>query len=224
MTTVSSTNSAAAAAGMASSLGTKSIVETQEQFLTLLVTQLRNQDPMNPMDNAGITSQLAQLSTVSGIEKLNQTVLALTGQLDVSQSMQASNLIGRHVLVPGESIKLGETGVATPFGIDLMSNAASVKVEILDAAGNPVRTFEMGPQNVDVISMQWDGMTDAGSQAVAGKYALRVTALDSAGAGVAAEPLQYGQVQSVAYSAEGMKMDLGLSGRYALTDLRKVMN
>lgn len=224
MTSISSIGSVSTSAGTASSLGASSIVETQDQFLTLLVTQLRNQDPLNPMDNEGITSQLAQLSTVSGIEKLNQTVLALTGQLDVSQSMQASNLIGRNVLVPGEAIKLGETGVATPFGIDLMSDAASVKVEILDAAGNPARTYEMGPQNVDVISMQWDGLTDGGSQAAAGKYTLKVTALDAAGSAVAAEALQYGQVQSVAYSAEGMKMDLGLTGRYVLTDLRKVMN
>lgn len=108
MTIINPTSGASSLSGGASSLGTSSIAETQEQFLTLLVTQLRNQDPLNPMDNAGITSQLAQLSTVSGIEKLNQTVLALTGQLDVSQSMQASNLIGRHVLVPGEAIKLGE--------------------------------------------------------------------------------------------------------------------
>ena len=151
MTSISSSGSVSTSAGTASSLGASSIVETQDQFLTLLVTQLRNQDPLNPMDNEGITSQLAQLSTVSGIEKLNQTVLALTGQLDVSQSMQASNLIGRNVLVPGEAIKLGETGVATPFGIDLMSDAASVKVEILDAAGNPARTYEMGPQNVDAM-------------------------------------------------------------------------
>lgn len=224
MTIINPTSGASSLSGGASSLGTSSIAETQEQFLTLLVTQLRNQDPLNPMDNAGITSQLAQLSTVSGIEKLNQTVLALTGQLDVSQSMQASSLIGRHVLVPGEAIKLGDSGVATPFGVDLMGAAASLKVEIVDAAGNPVRTFDLGPQNVDVISMQWDGLGDNGTQAPAGKYTVRVTALDAANSSVPAEALQYGQVQSVSYSTEGMKMDLGLTGRYALTDLRKVMN
>ncbi|MFV9473393.1 flagellar hook capping FlgD N-terminal domain-containing protein [Advenella sp. RU8] len=224
MTTINPTSSTSSLAGSASSLGSTSIAETQEQFLTLLVTQLRNQDPLNPMDNAGITSQLAQLSTVSGIEKLNQTVLALTGQLDVSQSMQASNLIGKNVLVPGDTIKLGESGMATPFGVDLMGAAASMKVEIIDAAGNPVRTFDMGPQNVDVISMQWDGLGDNGTQAPAGKYTVRVTALDAANSAVPAEALQYGQVQSISYSTEGMKMDLGLTGRYALTDLRKVMN
>ncbi|MFA5702048.1 MAG: flagellar hook capping FlgD N-terminal domain-containing protein [Advenella sp.] len=224
MTTINPTSSAGSLAGSASGLGTTSIAETQEQFLTLLVTQLRNQDPLNPMDNAGITSQLAQLSTVSGIEKLNQTVLALTGQLDVSQSMQASNLIGKNVLVPGEAIKLGESGVATPFGVDLMGAASSLKVEIMDAAGNPVRTFDLGAQNVDVISMQWDGLGDNGTQAPAGKYTVRVTALDAANSAVPAEALQYGQVQSISYSTEGMRMDLGLTGRYALADLRKVMN
>src|SRR5690606_32814066 len=77
-----------------------STAATQEQFLTLLVTQLQNQDPLNPMDNAEVTSQIAQLSTVNGINQLNNTLLALSGQMDLSQSMQAANLIGKEVLVP----------------------------------------------------------------------------------------------------------------------------
>ncbi|HLT99229.1 MAG TPA: flagellar hook capping FlgD N-terminal domain-containing protein, partial [Burkholderiaceae bacterium] len=87
MTTVSSVTSAAAQniAGT-----TELLADTQERFMTMLITQLKNQDPMNPMDNAQITSQVAQLSTVTGINQLNQTLLALAGQLDVSQSMQAA--------------------------------------------------------------------------------------------------------------------------------------
>src|SRR5690606_7689484 len=87
---------------------TQSLMDsTQDRFLTLLVTQLRNQDPLNPMDNAEVTSQIAQLSTVNGINQLNNTLLALSGQMNVSQSMQAANLIGKAVLVPGDKIRLG---------------------------------------------------------------------------------------------------------------------
>src|SRR3546814_2899717 len=97
--------------------------DTQNQFLSLLVTQLQNQDPLNPMDNAEVTSQIAQLSTVNGITQLNNTLLALTGQMDVSQSMQAANLIGKGVLVPGTKVALGSDPddptikQATPFEI-----------------------------------------------------------------------------------------------------------
>src|SRR3546814_1667878 len=92
--------------------GTNSLMgDTQDRFLTLLVTQLQNQDPLNPMDNAQVTSQIAQLSTVNGINQLNTTLLALSGQMDVSQSMQADGLIGKEVLVPGSKSSLGgETG------------------------------------------------------------------------------------------------------------------
>src|SRR5690606_21641258 len=72
--------------------------EAQDRFMTLLVTQMKNQDPLNPMDNAQVTSQLAQLSTVTGIDKLNNTMEALIGSVQSSQSMQASSMIGRVVL------------------------------------------------------------------------------------------------------------------------------
>src|SRR3546814_4518302 len=100
--------------------------DTQDRFLTLLVTQLQNQDPLNPMDNAQVTSQIAQLSTVNGINQLNNTLLALSGQMDVSQSMPDAALIGKDVLVPGTKISLGgEPGakVAPPYGVDLISPA-----------------------------------------------------------------------------------------------------
>src|SRR5690625_751430 len=83
------------------------IEETQDRFLTLLITQLRNQDPLDPMDNSEITSQLAQLSTVQGINQLNETLLTVSGQMDVSQSMQSSMLLVRDVLVHGDLVLLG---------------------------------------------------------------------------------------------------------------------
>src|SRR3546814_11805675 len=91
--------------------------DTQDRFLTLLVTQLQNQDPLNPMDNAQVTSQIAQLSTVNGINQLKTTLLALSGQMDVSQSMPAAGLTGKEVLVRGSKISLGgEHGVRRTGG------------------------------------------------------------------------------------------------------------
>src|SRR5690606_27422467 len=146
-TSYTDTNSAALDAANAS---TQSLMEsTQDRFLTLLVTQLRNQDPLNPMDNAEVTSQIAQLSTVTGINQLNNTWLARSGQMNVSQSMQPANLIGKAVLVPGDKIRLGSDPAdpgskeTTPFGVDLLAPAATVTAHIVDAAGQVVRQLEI---------------------------------------------------------------------------------
>ena len=204
---------------------------TQSQFLTLLVTQLQNQDPLNPMDNAEVTSQIAQLSTVNGINQLNNTLLALSGQMDMSQSMQAANLIGKDVLVPGEKISLGSTEedgvrspVATPFGVDLISDAAKMVVTILDASGKAVRQIELeGPHSAGVFSMHWDGKDDSGLPVGDGAYTVQVAAMDADGEPVASEALRSGRVSSVAYASTGLQLELGLAGTYSLFDIRKIM-
>lgn len=204
---------------------------TQSQFLTLLVTQLQNQDPLNPMDNAEVTSQIAQLSTVNGINQLNNTLRALSGQVDMSQSMQAANLIGKEVLVPGEKISLGSTDVdgvktpaATPFGVDLISDAAKMVVTIQDASGKAVRQIELeGPHTAGVFSMQWDGNDDAGLPVGDGAYSVKVAAMDIEGNLVASEALRSGKVSSVAYASTGLQLELGLAGNYSLFDIRKIM-
>lgn len=223
-------NSAAAAATGQANAVTQSLMDsTQDRFLTLLVTQLRNQDPLNPMDNAEVTSQIAQLSTVNGITQLNNTLLALSGQMDVSQSMQAAGLIGKSVLVPGEKIRLGSdpanptAKVATPFGIDLLSDATSVKAHISDAAGQVVRSVDLGELKAGVHSFQWDGKGNGGAELQDGAYTLRIEALDADEKKVAAQALEYGNVSSVAYSSSGLRIDLGAAGTYSLLDIRKIM-
>ncbi|MYN11636.1 flagellar basal body rod modification protein [Pusillimonas sp. TS35] len=227
MSTITQANTATGAALAAADANTKSLMgDTQDRFLTLLVTQLQNQDPLNPMDNAQVTSQIAQLSTVNGINQLNNTLLALSGQMDVSQSMQAANLIGKGVLVPGAKVSLGgETGAkeATPFGVDVMSPAKQVIVTVLNSAGEAVRRMELGPKSAGVLSLQWDGKSDAGVELPNGAYTLKVEATNNDGQPVLAEALTYGQVASVAYSSSGLQLDLGLTGMRSLLDIRKIM-
>lgn len=223
MTTVQSAT-AAAAHNLAANQNL--LADTQERFLTLLVTQLRNQDPLNPMDNDQITSQVAQLSTVTGINQLNQTLLALSGQLDVSQSMQAANLIGKEILVPGTDVRVG-TGEAgthvTHFGMELLSPAAGVRVNILDGSGKAVRTLELDAHQAGVYSLQWDGTDSTGATVPDGRYSVQVTAFDFNDAPVAAGSLTSGKVTSVASSSGGVKLDLGLAGSFLLDDVRKIM-
>ncbi len=133
------TNSAAALfaslnASSSSAANTSTAADTQDRFLKLLVTQMQNQDPLNPMDNAQVTSQMAQLSTVTGIDKLNVTLQALSDSMASNQSVQAATtMIGHGVLVPGSGVDLsGGTGLG---GIDLAQSANEVDIAIHDQAG-----------------------------------------------------------------------------------------
>ncbi|MGE8639977.1 MAG: FlgD immunoglobulin-like domain containing protein, partial [Achromobacter sp.] len=200
-----------------------------DQFLKLLVTQLQNQDPLNPMQNAELTSQLAQISTVEGITNLKNTMLAISGQIDVSQSMNAVAMIGKGVLIPGSKVKVGVDGdnaaerVVTPYGLDLQGDAQKVQVRISDSNGAVVRTIEMGEQKTGVYTLNWDGKNDSGVALDAGAYTVSVLATDGDGKKVNAEVLSYGQVKSVAYSTNGLRLDLGLDGQTSMLDVRKVI-
>ncbi len=219
---VSSSNAAGQALAATGAGQAGLISDTQNRFLTLLVTQLQNQDPLNPMDNAEVTSQIAQLSTVNGINQLNETLLALSGQLDMSQAMQASALIGRDVLVPGDKIALGN-GVATPAGIDLVSPATDVNVSVVDRSGRVLRTYELGAQPAGIVSVHWDGLDETGAVAPDGAYALRVNAVNADGKPVPAGTLTYANVAAVDYSSTGVQLDLGIAGKAVIQDIRKVL-
>lgn len=206
------------------------IEETQDRFLTLLITQLRNQDPLDPMDNSQITTQLAQLSTVQGINQLNETLLEISGQMDVSQSMQAAMLVGKEVLVPGDKVLLGSdpdnanVKTATPFGIDLISSAEKTKVNIYDKSGKRVRTLSLEDNlGVGIYDVHWDGRDDAGLVLPDGSYQIEVVATTADDVKVSAETLSYGKVNHVAYGAAGLEIDLGLAGKYSLYDIRQIM-
>src|SRR5690606_19198695 len=230
MTTVNNTpDPTALALAQTAANSASSAQGLQDRFLTLLVTQLKNQDPLNPMENAELTSQLAQISTVEGINNLKNTLLAISGQIDVSQSMNAVAMIGKGVLIPGNKISLGtdvsdpSKRVATPFGVDVQGDAAKVTVKIVDASGAVVRTIELGEQDAGVLTLDWDGTNDGGQPLVDGKYTVNVVATDADGKKVKAEALTYGQVKSVAYSTEGLRLDLGLAGQISVLDVRKVL-
>lgn len=227
------TNSAAATAATSAAVSqaqssTKSLLaDTQDRFLELLVTQLKNQDPLDPMDNAEMTSQVAQLSTVNGINQLNNTLLALAGQMDVSQSMQAATLIGKQVLVPGSKIALGGEGdsrTATPFGVDIISPSTSVKVTILNASGQAVKTMDLGPQSPGVMALQWDGKGDGGVDLADGAYTIKAEAVGANQQPVGVNVLMSGKVGSVVTTNEGPKLDLGLAGKFSLLDIKQIMS
>jgi flagellar basal-body rod modification protein FlgD len=140
--------------------------DSEQRFLKLLVTQLNNQDPLNPMQNAELTSQLAQMSTVSGIEKLNTTLSGLVNQTGSNQVLQSASLIGYNVLSPGDVLTTkkpedGKDPATQAFAVELPGTAANVDIKIVDASGNVVRTINAGSMKEGVNAVTWDGKDDA---------------------------------------------------------------
>lgn len=196
----------------------------QDSFMTLLVAQLRNQDPMNPMENAEMTSQLAQINTVSGIETLNQTLAGINGQLDTSQVLQAAGMIGKGVLVEGNRVLVGEEGATTPFGIELPQAADEVRITIRNASGEVVRSFEPFSMDAGVESFTWDGTMNDDTRVPEGAYSVSVTA-SANGEGVVVSALNYALVSGVSLDAQGAPMlDLGgIAEPVSLTDIRQIL-
>jgi flagellar basal-body rod modification protein FlgD len=195
--------------------------DSEKRFLKLLVTQLNNQDPLNPLDNAQLTSQLAQMSTVSGIEKLNSAFQSLLAQSGAGQVLQSASLIGRSVLVPGRELAL-QPGVDMPFAVEVVGSAETVKVGITNAAGEVVRTLDLGALPPGVKTLTWDGKADNGAPGAAGTYTLSAGALGG-GLVVAATALTYGKVTSVAQQGNGVSLDLGAGRKASLSDVKLIL-
>jgi flagellar basal-body rod modification protein FlgD len=201
----------------------------EDKFLKLLVTQLKNQDPLNPLDNAALTSQLAQLSTVTGINKINATLESLRGDIASSQSSNAISLIGKGVLVEGKGIILssttgpdGKTSSASVFGIDLPSTAQSVAIQIKDSAGKVVRNLSLTNAEAGSYPITWDGSTDDGTTvAPDGHYTFSVSAT-TGGSQLSVTPLQLTTVSSVSTGGGVIKLNTSL-GHFSIGDIKEVL-
>lgn len=197
-----------------------SMSETQDRFLKLLVTQVRNQDPLNPMDQAEMTSQIAQINTVNGIEKLNTTMASLVGSYQSAESMQAAAMIGKHVLVDGNGLELTSAGGIG--GYELTTAAEKLKVTIKDGNGLVVRTLEDSDLEAGPGNFFWDGKNDAGAAVAAGSYRFEIEATE-ADKTVGSKPLTIGTVNAVSRSAKGFELDLGALGAVAFDEIRQIL-
>ena len=183
------TTASAIATGTSASTSSSSSQNLAQTFLQLLVAEMNNQDPLNPVDNSQLTTQMAQISTVTGINNLNTSVTNLMTQLQQSASIQSAQLTGHSVMVAGNALPLnastsstGATSVSGIAGYNLASAASNVTVKISDANGTTVRTLQLGAQSAGFQDFTWDGTTDAGTTAAAGSYSFSVSATSSAGA------------------------------------------
>jgi flagellar basal-body rod modification protein FlgD len=184
-----------------------------DRFLKLLVAQMQNQDPLNPMDNAQVTSQMAQINTVTGIERLNTTIEGLSSQFTQLQAMQGASLVGRDVIVEGNVLDI-EEGVGQG-GFELTSAADNVKVEILSPSGQVVETMNLGAQSAGMHSFNWT----AGTATNESGLRFRVTSTVGA-ANTVATPLMRDRVDAVSTSGTGFNLELALAGSVAYADIK----
>jgi len=146
----------------------------QERFMALLVAQLKNQDPMAPMDNAQVTSQMAQLNTVTGISDMNKTMEKMAAGLAGNQTVQATGMLGRTVMMEGNSLTLKDA--KANGALELKQAADKVTVNVKDRAGNVVQSLDMGAQSKGVLEFDWDGKNADGKTVADGRYSFEVIA------------------------------------------------
>ena len=147
----------------------------QDAFLELMVAQLNNQDPLNPQENGEFIAQLAQFSTVEGIENLNNTVDSMSTSLQSSQALQASALVGRKVHVLSDKTYLAPEGEITGT-IKLDSSTTNLTLNISNGAGVLVDQIEMGSQVAGDIRFEWGGQDADGVPYPAGDYFFNASA------------------------------------------------
>lgn len=193
-----------------------------DKFMTLLVTQLKNQDPLNPLDNAQVTSQLAQLSTVTGVNKLNTTLESLKSSYQSSEAMQATSLINHGVLAPGSQITLA--GGKAVFGVDLATAADTVQIDVKNSSGAVVHSIAMKGVDVGTLPLVWDGKLDDGTTvAPDGNYTFSVTATTGGQPLKDATALTFGTVASVSTGSAGVKLNVPAIGQLTMADIKQVL-
>lgn len=242
MTVVDTSKSAppAAAAGVAGpapgAAATDTAAGTEDRFLKLLVAQMRNQDPLNPLDNAQVTSQLAQINTVRGIEQLNASVSKMAAASGTVTPVSAVGLLGRQVLVPADSVDwAGAKATASGsdpgapansplrLGYQLPAAARTVRVELVDAAGRVVFTHEAANPQSGVAMFEWNGTGTGGAEVPAGSYRLRASALGHDGAALAVEALAPARVTAVSQAGDGTRVELGSRAAQPASAIRAVL-
>jgi len=195
----------------------------QEEFLKLMTTQLNNQDPLKPMEGGEFFSQIAQFSSVAGIQELQKSFEQVASAMLSNQALQASAMVGRTVLIPAAEAELKEGG-NIQGSIELPSSTSALAVGIYDTAGQLVRQITMGPQQGGNVGFNWNGLMDSGEIAPAGRYQIKaITQVD--GEPFAAETFVAAKVDSVILGRFGQEvtLNLGAMGQLGLSDVKQIL-
>ncbi|MGH8612061.1 MAG: flagellar hook assembly protein FlgD [Gammaproteobacteria bacterium] len=195
----------------------------QNDFLELMLAQVRHQDPFKPMQNGEFLAQMAQFSTVSGIQEMQDSLTQLGESLYANQALQASGLVGHSVVLPSSSGLLPEEGSLKGF-LELPAGTSKVVVNVLDEAGSVIRTIDLGAQSAGMAEFVWDGKDSGGQQMPAAAYRIQAQAAQD-GKMVAVNTLLSAKVEGVtiATGTGGLVLNLSDGSRADFKDVRQIM-
>lgn len=175
----------------------------KDAFLKLLVTQMQNQDPLNPMEGVEFTEQLAQFTEVEQLYQLNDSFGSITAALQTQANYQAIYLVGKDVKAINSSLLIEDEKVSQASFI-LGEAAAEVYVNIYDEDGQLVRTLDMGAKTAGEYDIDWDGRNSAGGLMPDGGYAFEVVASGAEGEEIEVSPTIQGRVTGVTFDSSGL--------------------
>lgn len=195
----------------------------QDAFMELMLAQLKNQNPLEPMENGDFLAQMAQFSTASGIDEMNASMQQLASSFNSNQALQASSLVGRQVLLASDSAQL-DAGGNVEGAAYLPVSTDSMRVSIYDSSGQVVRTIDYGQQSSGIVDFNWDGMTDDGAQAPAGDYTIKAEA-NIDGQAQALGTAVVATVESVVLGQGGRDVTLNVAGQggVPMSSISKIM-
>lgn len=193
----------------------------RDAFMELMIAQLNNQSPLDPQDNGQFISQLAQFSSLEGIQQLNDTVGSAVGQFRSTQALQASAMVGRSVYVPDSEAVLGAEGGVAGF-VDLPASTGSLRVNVLNSAGELVTQINLGERAAGEVKFEWDGKNASGERMPSGTYQFKAEA-SYGGASEQVETFLSANVNSVSIGKDG-SLTLNLAGRNSvkLSEVRQI--
>jgi flagellar basal-body rod modification protein FlgD len=195
----------------------------QEDFLALMIQQLKNQDPLKPMENGEFIGQMAQFSTVSGIADMSKSIAGLADAFNSGQALQAASMVGRTVLTEASSSQFSgskpvEGAVELPYG------TSSAVVRVYSGAGELVRELPLGTQQAGLSNFSWDGTLANGQPAPAGRYKF-TAAIENGQGDTALTTYLASKVESVTLAGDGsgsqIRTDSGATMR--LSQVKAVM-
>ncbi len=194
---------------------------TQEDFLNLFTTQMRYQNPLQPLDNNEMATQLAQFNTVDALAKMNETLNQLLTSQASLNSLQASNLIGKRIEAKGDRLTL--QGGAVSDGAYQLASPGKATIQIFNSNGNLVRQIDAAVQDTAVHSIGWDGKSQSGASLPDGAYTFRVLATDAKGQGVTANTYRWGKVDGVTFE-NGAAVFQMAGDKISFSDIISIVN
>jgi flagellar basal-body rod modification protein FlgD len=216
---VSGTDNNYAGYGLGVAAPTRNSSLGQADFLRLMTEQLKNQDPLKPLDNAQFLGQLAQFSTVQGIDSMQGAMTAMASVMESDQALRAATLVGREALVDADSLTL-TSGTGVRGEISAMTSGP-MQVEVVDASGAVVRRMTIESPSAGNVPFEWDGRDDSGAMAPSGRYSVRA----AAGVGEDMQALDVrvaAHVDSVSIEASGLVLNLAGLGSVPLSSIRRI--